>query len=127
MSRVIRIPVEGEPYEDDVDLTYPAITKIVDGGYFERVVVNPDAAHMLNVTQQDIDLIVDEEGLVKHLPLNFVASPFYASSLRRGVICGPATLVGRTFNADGEDDWTDVPDGITAADVLAVGLSLVRP
>lgn len=64
------------------------------GGYIEVVRISEDAA-----------LIVDEEGLLKALNQNALAS-----LVARQQIVGTALLVGTAFDADGEQFFTDCPE-----------------
>lgn len=84
------------------------IRPMLDGGWLERVAVHfnpaePDGRHG---PLRPCDMFVDEEGAVKSLPLNPLATAIYHSvSLRRGVppgqlspICGPAVVfTGRVW------------------------------
>lgn len=64
------------------------------GGYIETVTLAEDAV-----------MIVDEEGLLKALNQNALAS-----LVARQQIVGPALLVGVTVNADGEQVFCDCPE-----------------
>ena len=64
------------------------------GGYIEVVRISEDAA-----------LIVDEEGLLKVLCQNALAS-----LVARQQIVGPALMVGTAVNADGEQVFCDCPE-----------------
>lgn len=64
------------------------------GGYIEVVRISDDAA-----------LIVDEEGLLKCMYQNALAS-----LVARQQIVGAALLVGTAFDTDGEQVFTDCPE-----------------
>lgn len=120
MSRAILIPIEGLPFEADIPLDYPAVNAAVVGGenLIERVRVNPEACAALGVPFGSIDMLVDEEGLVKDLPVNVGASAFYVLDHSKAVICGPAALVGVGLDDEGGEDWIGLPESITAEAVL---------
>lgn len=74
------------------------------GGYIEVVRISEDAA-----------LIVDEEGLLKALNQNALAS-----LVARRQIVGTAVIVGLTVNADGESVFCDCPERYVT-NLLALG------
>lgn len=121
MTRAIRIPLEGDPEVVDIDLkdTHAIMNAHLGGGWIESVNVNYDVTTYLEVAQVGVALLVDEEGLVKHLPINRVATPFYVSNPRDGVICGPALLVGQCIDDEGGWDWCGLPESITPDKVKA--------
>lgn len=127
MARAILIPVEGEPTVIDIDLKDShSVMKHLDGGWIENVNVNYDAATGMDVGQRDVAMLVDEEGLVKGLPINKTATPFYCPNPRDGIICGPAILVGQYEDAEEGWDWTGLPESITPETVLKAGAFAMR-
>jgi len=74
------------------------------GGYIEVVRISEDAA-----------LIVDEEGLLKALNQNALAS-----LVARQQIVGTAVIVGLDVNADGETVFCDCPERYVT-NLLALG------
>ena len=74
------------------------------GGYIEVVRISEDAA-----------LIVDEEGLLKALNQNALAS-----LVARQQIVGTAVIVGLIVNADGETVFCDCPERYVT-NLLALG------
>ena len=49
-------------------------------------------------------LVINDEGKLRRLPLNRIASELYGAALHRDLIVGPAVLVKRGINEDGEPD-----------------------
>lgn len=90
-TEVVELPIRTPDDEPDV-------LKEEIGGWIEVVRTGPGTA-----------LIVDEEGLLKDLPPNVLAS-----SLTGRLIVGPALLVGMTGSPDG-DVLTDLPPGALKA------------
>lgn len=74
------------------------------GGYIETVTLAEDAV-----------MIVDEEGLLKCLNQNALAS-----LVARQQIVGPAVIVGLDVNADGERVFCDCPERYVT-NLLALG------
>ncbi len=122
MSRAILIPVDGDPQVIDINLRNDASFRgaYLDGAWVENVHVNYDVTTFLDIGQREIAMLVDEEGLVKGLPLNKTATPFYVSNPRDGVICGPAILVGQFEDIEGWD-WTELPISVTVDKIKAAG------
>lgn len=83
------------------------------GGYIEHVTLQPRVCGMY----------VHEEGLIREMPFNALASILYAASGGVTPICGPAVLVG---GPDLEGNDTDVP--MTMIHVfVARGMTVVGP
>lgn len=83
------------------------------GGYIEHVTLRPRICGMY----------VHDEGLLRDLPVNPLASSLYAASGGHTPICGPAVLVG---GPDQEGNDTDVP--MVLIHILAArGMTVVGP
>lgn len=95
--RVVTIPVEGSPAVEEIDReSLVDFQRLVGGGYVERIRLVPRA-----------DLWVDEEFLLKELPVNPRASLINRLFGNGDIIQGPAFITGPA-TPDGES--TDVPD-----------------
>ena len=99
--RVLVKPVGDAPVETWVDGTLESYQAIVNG-YCERIVLTPGAA-------TGIDLVIDEEGLLKSVEFNFVSN--------HGVIMGNCFFV----RYDAHGNWVSLTDGDVAA--LRVGFN----
>lgn len=83
------------------------------GGYIEHV----------TIARGIVGMYVHDEGLLRDLPVNPLASSLYAQAGGRTPICGPAVLVG---GPDPEGNDLDVP--MTLVHLLAAqGILVVGP
>ena len=101
MLRVIQIPVDEPPREAYVEPGLSSMQELV-GGYIESVRIG------------DVDMWVNEEGLLLKLPPNLIAS-----AIARRPICGPAFLA----RSDGEGETVDVTDSDVNTVLKAFGCS----
>lgn len=97
--KVTLIDIANSTPDDELHAMQTAV-----GGYIEVVRISEDAA-----------LIVDEEGLLKALNQNALAS-----LVARQQIVGTAVIVGLTVNADGESVFCDCPERYVT-NLLALG------
>lgn len=125
MSRAIRIPVEGAPEVIDIDLRTSKAPQEIIGGWIEQVTINTDVAAYLDVAQREVVMLVDEEGLVKARDINRTATGFYTGDPRRGIICGPALLVGQEYSDEGYD-WAGLPGTVTPEQVEKASAHAMR-
>lgn len=105
MTRVLLIPADGNASVRLVDcLDLPTLRRLLDGGYCEAV----------RLADSTWTAYCDEEGKLKGLPFNAVASAL-AWSLGwppHDSLVGPVVWVGAP---DDEGDDTDVPPEVVAA------------
>ena len=99
----ILIPVDDEPREVHPAegrraFTLPEMRELLGGGYLELVARLPDGRVAW----------CDEEGKLKGLPVNRIASALLAPQLRGDYIVGPLLIT--TDVEAGEDDATDRDD-----------------
>ena len=98
MTRCIIIPVEWNYPLTRTELDSLADFQRVVGGWIEHVGLNEELA-----------LLVDEEGRVKHLPINRRATLlrrlYHPGSRNTLAIVGPAVLIG----PPSQEDFADVP------------------
>lgn len=123
LPRVIKIDTDGEIKEIRVSsLEYPALNHILfpASNNVTNMVefVQPAGLAFWNDKQAEpnIQMVVDEEGLLKGLPLNKLASFLYGTHKHGRPIVGNAYLVGMKFvmEEDGPDRKTvGVPDDFT--------------
>ena len=96
--------------------TYDEIKAALDGGYLEAA-----------PTDGTVTLYIDEEGKLKHLPINLLATAFWTHVgggelvLHGDFLVGPVVVVGPP---DAEGDDTAVP--AAAVDVLTALSLMVR-
>lgn len=89
-GRLTDIEITGESIEQQNECIYKHL-----GGYFETV----------RLRCKDAILLVDDEGLLKRLPINRIAMMISSYPM----LVGPALVVGLTPTEDG-DVFTDCPD-----------------
>ena len=100
MYTSIVIPTYGDIYERDIE-RYPDKQEII-GGLFDVIQVT----RMLEYVETTFDMWVDDEGLIKQLPLNSRASVIAGTT-----VVGTAIITGQ---ADEEGNCTSVTDPIRA-------------
>ena len=107
--KTLKITTNNEILIVDVDLNdYKSIQKEL-GGYAESVLTGA----MHEYFKTSVLMLVDEEGLIKNLPINVVASHFYGYQIHGHVIAGDAIFaisLGENMTGFGERDseqWTD--------------------
>lgn len=92
--KAVIVEPDGTHRSTEIDNTLGAFQAAIGGGYIQ------------GVFGADATMYVDEEGLLKHLPLNALATEFAQHVLGAGVVlCGPALILGP---GDGEGNDTDV-------------------
>lgn len=89
--RVVVIPTEGEPTVADVENDFEAFQKVV-GGYYEAIMLSPA-----------LYLIVNEDGLMKRLPYNSVASKIAGQSLVGTVFLTRVNPAGTNIHLTDDD------------------------
>lgn len=82
---------------------------LVEQVYARGLLVLTEAA------KQDIVMLIDEEGLLKGLPMNSAASVLYGTHVHSQPIVGDAYIVGSTT-----EEWADLPEWITPGIVAVV-------
>lgn len=58
-----------------------------------------------------LSMLVDEEGLIKRLPVNLLASYLYATDKHGSPICGNVVIVGERMSTDGIE-FCGIPDNL---------------
>lgn len=107
--KTLKITTNNEISIVDVDLNdYKSIQKEI-GGYVESV----HTGVMREYFKASVLMLVDEEGLIKNLPINAVASHFHGYQINGYVIAGDAIFaisLGENMTGFGERDseqWMD--------------------
>ena len=107
--KTLKITTNNEILIVDVDLNdYKSIQKEL-GGYAESVLTGV----MHEYFKTSVLMLVDEEGLIKNLPINVVASHFYDYHIHGQVIAGDAIFaisLGENMTGFGKRDseqWMD--------------------
>lgn len=103
MTHAIKIGTDGTIERIEVELEYPGLNKIFGGGLIELV-------HSQRLTDRFAGMVapimvVDEEGRIKDLPLNEMASRLYAPKVYRDrfYIAGDALIIGEGMTSEGAD------------------------
>jgi hypothetical protein len=92
--KVVIVDPDGTHRSTEIENSLGGFQAAIGGGYIE------------GVFGREATVYVDEEGLLKNLPLNPLATLFAQRVLGMGVhLCGPALIVGP---GDGEGNDTDV-------------------
>lgn len=101
--KTLKITSDNELYIIDVDMNnYKAIQEEI-GGYFETV----HTQLMFDYFKAPVLMLVDEEGLLKELPLNLFGSYFYETQKHGNPIAGDVILaiaVGEDITGFSESD-----------------------
>lgn len=132
IGRVISIPVEGPITElTDVRFEFPHLHKKLFGNngtsYIERV--NPAGLAPINarLAETRVVMVVDEEGMLKHLPHNIRAGYLYGTQAHGTPVFGNAFILGEGDVFDEEwgpgVDFIGLPDGVTVKlieDLIAI-------
>src|SRR5262245_19530948 len=94
--KVIVIPVEGKVYEAEISNDLETLKHFIGGGWIEAV------------NCRDFTAIIDEEGKLKGMPYNPVATWACKDWIQQGdYIAGPWVLTGPVYSTG---ELTDVPD-----------------
>lgn len=93
--KVLVVEDNGTETLKELDNHWPMVREEL-GGWIEQVRIN---------TRLDVVMLVDEEGLVKRLPMNSKAMRHYT-----GIIAGKAIFVGLSGSHMPEEEWTDLPE-----------------
>lgn len=102
MAKAVRIDVDGSAKLVDVN-GYDDLSGQI-GGYIEHVTSKTKAS-----------MYIDEEGKIKNLPANIVATSFWGFA--HDVLCGPVIVFGEV-SRDGDD--TDVsPESVGRIDFIS--------
>ena len=99
--KVYVIPTKGQPYLKETDGTLEALQNLVDG-YIEP-------AAPVQLRDMGMEMLVNEEGLLRHLPFNENLFPFF--------YVGTAVLVG----VDGESFTSLTIDQLSGANAFLAG------
>lgn len=127
MSRVLAIPPRrGGLRFRDADLSYPAVRASLGGAWVERVWLHAEAEMELDAAPRTLALLVDEEGRLKGLPQNILASMLYVPEPARGLIAGPALLVGVVRSGEEGEEFGDLPPRIDGGRVVAAAQTIAR-
>lgn len=104
MVRALRIPVDPDEPMTEVQVDSLEDCQEIVGGYIEPV----------DITELGITIYVNEEGLLRQLPLNsratFLWWYFVPEARQKAMLVGPTLVVGLP-NRSGES--TDIPQGAT--------------
>jgi hypothetical protein len=96
----------------DIEPDLNVLQEYLDGGWLESVTLHTpsDVPEALRPNTVDCHVYVDEEGLLKHLPLNIRATMLMQQYTWFGVLAGPAVFLGHTD----EGAEADVPSEVVA-------------
>jgi hypothetical protein len=117
-ERLIKIPVSGPLVEVFVeDFGYPALNTVLFDKDTLIEPVRPKGFDLFSTPDTKVIFVVDEEGLLKELPLNTRASLLYGSHVHQQPIVGDAYVLFETFDPMEGGIWTGLPEHITIPEV----------